>query len=378
MLSYITQVRSLAIVVGMLEYCYQKSEHPRVQKLYQSRPNRLPMLLKDIRYFELKHPESIHGSISAALHLADEILLASQRSPISLGGYLYVLEGSMMGAKVLLPKLSESYDLSPDKGAAYFSTAETASNYWLPFTAILNEFDQSEVIELIEAAGSCMRGFKSIYGPLYPFEAKDLRCHVSTVNPEAGDHSFPCDPREYSCAMKSAVKAWGSWPYLASRFGERGLRFSKSDAAWLILLAHRPWTSAIMDIEWMASMLSARGIPSIILEEQLVSLYAETGMALEQQQYGQLLKLADHLKHLRKSVMEDSQAEAITVQYISCLSDGAISPRVHFGKVLISALADDFLGWKGGLDNILNWASSQNYCNEMTLNGIKAIIHPYR
>lgn len=92
---------------------------------------------------------------------------------------------------------------------------------------------------------------------------------TNPVNHEAGSVPFPDDPVSRSIAETSAAVIWRAFPYFRMRFGGRGQRFGKSDAGWIMTLATLRPSVCVEQVNWLAGVLSCRGIPSWLLEVQL-------------------------------------------------------------------------------------------------------------
>jgi len=94
--------------------------------------------------------------------------------------------------------------------------------------------------------------------------------HIAAINFEAGDHAMPQNPIEIGLALRAAKVAWGKYPYLEYRYGERGRRFTDSDSCWLVTLTRAPREVMVTKaLEWLRTVLASRGIPTVILEFHL-------------------------------------------------------------------------------------------------------------
>jgi len=80
---------------------------------------------------------------------------------------------------------------------------------------------------------------------------------VNPFNPEAGETPAPSDPVDVAIAEQSARVIWCAFPYFAWRYGERGARFGRSDAGYLLTLVDVPEDFALSQIDWLAKLLGS-------------------------------------------------------------------------------------------------------------------------
>jgi hypothetical protein len=114
---------------------------------------------------------------------------------------------------------------------------------------------------------------------------------ITEINFEAGDHAMPQDQLEIDLALRAAKVVWEEYPYLQSRYGERGRRFTDSDSCWLVTLARAASEAEVTKaLEWLRTVLASRGIPTLILEAHLRAIGAEfTKQSDAPIQFGQFL-----------------------------------------------------------------------------------------
>jgi hypothetical protein len=164
---------------------------------------------------------------------------------------------------------------------------------------------------------------------------------VNPFNPEAGETPAPSDPIDVAIAEHSARVIWRAFPYFARRYGARGARFGRSDAGYLLTLADVAEDFALSQIVWLAKLLGARGMPSILLEYQLEHL---ARLAARQQRPSEprLRWLAAHLRRGRLEVLD---VHVLAECELLCRSaSGARPERRGAGCLIASAVADGALG----------------------------------
>ncbi len=86
---------------------------------------------------------------------------------------------------------------------------------------------------------------------------------------------MPQSEVEIARALRCAEVAWRRFPYLETRFGERGRRFTSSDSCWLVTLRGLDEESRHRLLSWLREVLANRGLPSIILERHLEEIDAD-------------------------------------------------------------------------------------------------------
>lgn len=102
-----------------------------------------------------------------------------------------------------------------------------------------------------------------------PLQPDEPPRRLSAINPEAGEHPIPEREADVARALRCSTAAWRRFPYLAMRFGERGRRFTSSDSCWLVSLYDLDASLVGVNLQWLLTVLASRGLPSIILEDQL-------------------------------------------------------------------------------------------------------------
>ncbi len=95
------------------------------------------------------------------------------------------------------------------------------------------------------------------------------------VNAEAGHHAVSTRAAPLRAAVRAAHATWQAFDYYEARYGGRGARFAGSDSAWLVSLAPLEADQAVAQVQWLARVLAARGMPSWLLERHLDDLSAE-------------------------------------------------------------------------------------------------------
>ena len=90
---YVSQLRALSIIHSVLEAQLAALEDEAIVEIWEESLRKLPLIMEDLRFFEPRIPSDNTPSIAAALLMTEKIRLRSIEQPLSLLGYLYVMEG---------------------------------------------------------------------------------------------------------------------------------------------------------------------------------------------------------------------------------------------------------------------------------------------
>lgn len=284
--------------------------------------------------------------VECALDIVSKILLRLARNSAALFGYLYVMQGSLQGGIVLSEKILAA--LKSQASIHYFNQPpEKITEQWARFSDILNGSDlpDGQHRDIVLAANELFEGLYGLFVILGELSGRPAAAHITMINPEAGNHPMPTDPRIIAAAVRAGVRAWAHYPYLALRYGERGKRFAKSDSCWLATLITLPQADANRQVEWLVRLLAARGIPSVILVRHLQFL-AETLNESQPEAHAQnllLLKAAESLSALRRKHITDEEFLRLADEWQRRLGQNNLFPA-NSGEVLLSAYLDNLSG----------------------------------
>lgn len=265
-------LRALAVVQVALETHLNQSLSPYLKTLWQPQMQKFGLLMQDLRTEPLHSALTIAPAIQAAQALAAKIRLRGLEQPDSLIGSLYVLEGSTLGGQIIRQMVLRSPGLANHELYYFSAYSEDTQTHWQNFKQQINDLPltEPEQRQIFLAACEMFEGFKNILSALYPYQAGDLKYLVVSINPEAGNHSWPDNPAIIHAALLASEQCWQAYPYLQQRYGERGKRYSDSDSGWLCTLVKLETDIVKQQIFWLAQVLAARGLPSFILGDHLL------------------------------------------------------------------------------------------------------------
>ncbi len=358
--SYVGQLRALTIIHGVLEPALDGCLDERIAAVWRRDMAKLPMLYQDLRYFEPRGVADLQASVAAALSTAEWLRLQSVECPLSLLGCLYVVEGSTLGAAVLRPLITRAFRLRGNEGLAYLNPyGDGAPVHWSPFQQRMNALTLSaaERGQICEAASGFFKQIETIFRALYPFAPESKTRLVTAINPEAGRHAVPADAREIQASLRAGDCCWERFPYFEARYGERGRRFSRSDAAWKATLCQFEPAQIRQQVQWLGRVLAGRGMPTFLLQDQLEFLVRELSAAVPEKKsaYENLLPAAAELAAMRRLHLSDAQLQRIADDFDAAAGPEWSARFPRTGKLLGGAVADELTGHALAVESLRSW-----------------------
>jgi heme oxygenase len=357
---YVNQLRALAVIHGVLESEIGSTEEDRVAAIWDDGLKKLPLLEKDLKFFESRVVLDVSTSIETALAITENIRLRRIENPATLLGYLYVFEGSTLGNRMHKPDIVATYQLGTLDGCRYYSSyRDQVPHHWNRFSEKMNRtlIDSSFHEPIVESACEAFSGLEALYRALYPIDQKAKTYHATRINPEAGNHPIPDDEREIQAALKASSLSWSRFPYYEQRYGDRGKRFSDSDTCWLVTLKRLDPESIQKQIEWLGRVLSTRGMPMIMLEHTLKFLHEELIKAVPVQRtaYDRLSNAADMLRKRRIKMMPEKEFEALSCAFDQAVGSKLANKYTNTAKLLVSSVIDEKSGITGAVGALQGW-----------------------
>ncbi|MCX6875225.1 MAG: biliverdin-producing heme oxygenase [Verrucomicrobia bacterium] len=358
--SYVGQLRALSVIHGVLEQALAACADERVASVWNNDMRKLPLLQQDLRYFEPRAVADLKEAGEAALKATEQLRLRSVDQPLTLLGSLYVVEGSTLGVQVLRPIYARAFLLAGEEGLAYLRPYGAAVHArWAQYQQRMNalRLSAAEREQLAQAANELFDQLAAVFQALYPFQPESKTFLITSINPEAGRHPVPADAREVQAALRAADLCWQRFPYFEHRYGERGRRFARSDAAWLATLVHYEPAQILQQVQWLGRVLAGRGMPTLLLQVQLELLVQELSTAIpaKQSDYEKLSPAAVALHDSRRKHLADDQLHALTAGF-----DHAVGPEwsgkfPHTGALLAAGVADELAGNAGAVETLRSW-----------------------
>ena len=356
---YLHQLRSLALIHAVFEHEIEDVEDAKVKMIWHDQLKKLHLLDDDIAFFKPRIDASSFAALNSAMEIAAKIRLRRAERPLTLLGYLYVLEGTTLGNDMHLPDITKTFMLEGIDGCSYYTSyGDRVHIHWQEFSQKMNSVlvDNNSHEAVIEAAEEAFLGLEKLYDNLYHLD-DTRKTHATGINPEAGSHPMPDDEREIEAALLASNRAWDAFPYYQLRYGRRGKAFSDSDTCWLATLTQFPQERVQQQIDWLCRLLATRGMPSVMMEYTLKFLSEEL-TKIQSQEKERYMKLA-----VAADILEKRRLEHISIDDIKVICSG-FDKRINYDKsakyknlcfMLISAVVDEKIVAEGTIDALLDW-----------------------
>jgi heme oxygenase len=376
--SYVGQLRALLLIHGVLEHALASCGDEQVMSVWNGDMRKTHLLQQDLSYFEPRTVADLKEAVAAALQADQAIRLWSIEQPLCLLGCVYVLEGSTLGAAVLRPLVARALLLA-DEGQSYLNNYGPAVHArWSQFKQRMNalELKAEQREEIVNAAKEFFGQLETIFLALYPFQPESKTFLVTSINPEAGRHALPADPREVQAALRAGDMCWQRFPYYEQRYGERGRRFARSDAAWQATLYRYPPAQILQQVRWLGRVLAGRGMPTCLLQVQLEILVNELSATVPERttDYQKLLLGADVLLGSRRKHLSDPQLDAIKSAFDQAVGPDLSARLPQIGALLGCAVADELEGSVGAVQSLQTWLGDETRFPAEWIAAVKAAL----
>jgi heme oxygenase len=121
---YVGQLAAYRVVLAALETELARALSPSVDSVWSPDLAKLPLVERDLRHFAALGTAPRPGP--AAEEFVTEIRHTAATEPTELLGFLYVLEGSTLGALFLRRYVTEAYRLTDGNGTSYYGSGDRA------------------------------------------------------------------------------------------------------------------------------------------------------------------------------------------------------------------------------------------------------------
>lgn len=177
---------------------------------------------------------------------------------------------------------------------------------------------------------------------------------ANPLNPEAGAVPYPEDELGLELTHVTARVMWRSMPFLAARYGERGWRFTLSDAGWLVAIAPQRAEAYCEQVMWLTSLLAPRGMPSWVMEAQLRHL-RRLGRRRAWPHVEVVAAAEDHLASLRRARLSDEALRACAETFAREAGCEGATLALGLGLQVASAFLDVELGHCRSASSFVDW-----------------------
>jgi hypothetical protein len=194
---------------------------------------------------------------------------------------------------------------------------------------------------------------------------------AGVVNPASGGYEITTDANLLRAAVRAAQGSIDAMPYYGARYGARGSRFATTDSAWLISLAGLGTDRAIHQVEWLARVLAARGMPSWLLEIHLDALVAEVRAVAGEDAVGSLPAAALALAAVRRRHVDDDLLRSADEWADEALGDALPVPRA--GALMAAAIAAQRAGVTRDDSSLVDWLTDPARVPETVVTALLAV-----
>jgi heme oxygenase len=315
----------------------------------------------------------VDAAVLRALVLAQSIRLDASSAPETLLGHLFVLEGAQLHCVSLTSELLGRPELQSG-GCRYLASKADRVLRLEDYASLLSAAPARE--QAILGAQHALDGLEPILGVIASGQYNDVLAGV--LNPDAGTHSIPNDVREVHAALLAGERSRQAWPYYEARYGERGLRFTRSDSAWLVTLLREGPETAAKQIAWLGRVLAARGMPRYLLELHLLELHRELVAQVPElaDDYVMFQTLAKQLASARHAVLRDAEFDALARGF----APGGVGPLEpgEAGQLLVAAVIDEKLGLAEAVASLTKWLADPANVSGAWVEAVKRTVEAAR
>jgi heme oxygenase len=299
----------------------------------------------------------------ATLSLTEQVRVSYLDNPAKLVGYLFILLEPTLFEKLDPKVLADQFGLPQENGFSFLSSYDTAGpDLWSEFpedyfSSLSNEAAEASALS---AALGTAAGLKKLFQVLYPLEIEKYRNLVMDLNPSAGTHAIPDDPREIQAAIRAGEVTLKQIPYFEWRFGDRAKKFTHSDSAWLAAVTRLSDSAFAQQVDWLAQLLATRGMPQWILEEHLRNLYAELLRFCPENaaQYEKIAKVAGKKRSEREMTVVAGDFSQLGEEFEDRVKDEWPKMSRNAGKILVAAVSDEALDIKNAVASVQGWMTN--------------------
>lgn len=204
---------------------------------------------------------------------------------------------------------------------------------------------------------------------------------ASSLNRLAGDHPVSTDPRELDAVRRAGDTSMAEFPYYVRRYGDRARLFSLSDGAWLVTLCTNPDPAFVRgEVVWLAHLLSARGMPSYLLERHLDVLEAALAEGVPENAalYARLGPAAHFLRTTRLRRIPEPDFRRMASSFERHADPDAKHRLPRMGEILVAAVADEAGGAGKAVSSVVEWAADPGLFGPVWCDAVRHTIEEAR
>ena len=168
----------------------------------------------------------------------------------------------------------------------------------------------------------------------------------------------------------------GECPYLGIRYGRRGEAFARTDSGYLTTLVDGRLGYVLEQTQWLARVLSNRGMPRWLMEVHLDILAEELSTAVPQREpsYAMLRRASEALREERHGILGQSDFASLDGDFAQ---DGGDLVK-NFGGLVISAVCDEVCGIEFAVSSLLAWVQNYPQGSPQWRSAVSRLLHAAR
>ena len=199
---------------------------------------------------------------------------------------------------------------------------------------------------------------------------------AATVNPYAGLHPVTASPAEMEAVRRATEAAIRETPYYVERYGERAALFGGSDGGWLVTLCDGDSDYIERQVLWLGRVLSARGVPRILLQRYLRLLYDEMAASVPQAaaRCTALLHAGAVLAAQQRRYIPEPDAQALARGFERHADETTLARLPWMGRILVGAVADEAGGIPGATASVAEWATDPARFPDRWITAVQATV----
>lgn len=172
-------------------------------------------------------------------------------------------------------------------------------------------------------------------------------------NAESGEHPLPTDGFEIEAVISATRRCYEAHPYFIERYGARGETFARSDGGYLATLTSHPLSYVHAQVNWLAEILSCRGMPRWLMESHLDLLCEELSKAVPARvsRHRKLVRAARSLRLARQVKVNQVDFDALSAGFEAEAGSGLRNA----GGLLVAAVCDEACGISKAVPSLAIW-----------------------
>lgn len=359
--AYVNYLQAMRLAHAQLEDSATTTRHTAVARVWRDDMRKAQLLARDLHALGAPpEPTTLNGAVAQGLILTQAIRLCVAEEPTALLGYLYVFEGSTLGGAVIRRAIAKNKELGEGAAAYLDSYGATRASRWKSFGEDLKAATPNAATHagIVDAAQACFAQLSQLFQGLEDDAVGRVpQFPVFRINPNAGHHPITQDPVEIDASLRAGEETLRDFPYLRARYGDRGLRFTRSDSAWVISLLSTPQENVNQQIRWLGQVLAARGMPRWLLERHLDALLQALRRAptAGAPRYQKLAGARDMLRAERISYLTDAELEELARAFELAVRSAGPGPSTGLGGLIGAAVADEANGVSNAVTSLTTW-----------------------